>query len=349
MTIQAICIFLLKGLQTGISLSPGFLQDGKSLLLHRVDFLLRNNALLLQATCIDFAHGWMRTDDLVHLWLREYRFVALVVSPAAITYQVDKDIFMKLVAVGMSHTHRHQRSIWIIGIHMDNGDFKTFRQVARKVRGAIIPWLGRKAKLVVHNDMDGPAYRVALQVPQVQGLSDYPLAREGCISMNKQRQRVIHILLRASGVISCFLRGSCHTFNHGVHELQVAGIGRKRDLQLYCSSLSQDMFGAQVIFDIAGIAKTKAVGERNPFLVFHMPKLAEDCGVGLLKHMREHVQASSMRHAYNHLAGPGFNSAPDDFIQHRHQYIGPLEREAFLAGVGLVQEALKRLNLGEPL
>src|SRR5258708_18883524 len=198
MTIQAICIFLLKGLQTDISMRPGLLQYGESTLMYRVDFLLRNNALLLQATCIDFAHGWMRTDDLVHLWLRECRFVALVVSPAAITYQVDKDIFMKLVAVGMSHTHRHQRSIWIIGIHMDNGDFKTFRQVARKLRGAIILWLGRKAQLVLHNDMDGPPSRVSPPVPQVHGLSDYPLAREGCISMNKQRQRVIHILLRAS-------------------------------------------------------------------------------------------------------------------------------------------------------
>src|SRR5215469_1062816 len=127
MTIQAICIFLLKGLQTGISLAPGFLEDGKSLLLHRLDFLLRNAALLLQATRIDFAYGWMRTDDLVHLWLREGGFVALVVSPAAVAYQVDKNIFMKLVAVGMSHTHRHQRSIWIIGIHVDHGDFKTFR------------------------------------------------------------------------------------------------------------------------------------------------------------------------------------------------------------------------------
>src|SRR5260370_11934956 len=208
MTIQAICIFLLKGLQTGISLAPGFLQDGKSLLLHRVDFLLRNNTPLLQATCIDFAHSWMRTDDLVHLWLRKCRFVALVVSPAAITYQVDKDIFMKLVAVGMSHTHRHQRSIWIIGIHVDNGDFKTFRQVARKVRGAIIPWLGRKANLVAHNDMAGPPYRVSLQVTQVQGLGYYTLARKGCIPLNKQRQPIIPTLPPPSPPISCFLRHS---------------------------------------------------------------------------------------------------------------------------------------------
>ncbi len=150
--------------------------------------------------CIDFSHGWVRTDDLVHLGLREAGFVAFIVSPTAIAYQVDEDVLVKLVPVGMSHAHRHQRGFGIIGIHMDNGDFKAFRHVTRKECRPVILRLSRKAELIIHNNMNGTTYCVAMQVPQVQGLGDYAFTGESCVSVNKDRQGAIYFLLRGSGM-----------------------------------------------------------------------------------------------------------------------------------------------------
>ena len=56
-----------------------------------------------------------------------------------------------------------------------------------------------------------------------------------------------------------------------------------------------------------------------------------------------------MGHAEHDLAHAVGGGIADDRVEHRHQGIGALDREALLAEVGLMQEALEPLDLGQPL
>ena len=56
-----------------------------------------------------------------------------------------------------------------------------------------------------------------------------------------------------------------------------------------------------------------------------------------------------MRHADHHVARAALGRALDREVEHRHQHVHALDREPLLAEIGLVQELLERLHLGEPL
>src|SRR5436853_7446013 len=83
--------------------------------------------------------------------------------------------------------------------------------------------------------------------------------------------------------------------------------------------------------------------------MFGMSKLRQDSSIGLPKHVCQHVESATMRHADNHIVGLRFDSPPNDLIKHWDQRIYPLNREAFLTGEGLVEIALKYLHLSHPL
>src|SRR5262249_52789538 len=118
-----------------------------------------------EVASIEFTHSGMRRDGLVHLRLRKSRFIAFVVSPAAVTYQVNQYVLVKLVAVRLGQLHCRQGGIGIIGIHMDDRDLKSLGQVTCKVGRATISRFSSKAELVVYDYMNGATHIVALEVP----------------------------------------------------------------------------------------------------------------------------------------------------------------------------------------
>src|SRR5712691_3316608 len=138
----------------------------------------------------------MGTDDLIHTWLCEGWFVTLVMSPTAVAYEINQDVFVEVIAVGMSQSDCRQRSSGIISIGMDQGNLKTFSQITGKKGRAALFRLCGETKLVVHNDMNGPTYPVAAQMPEIEGFCYDTLTGEGCIAMNEDGQGLIYILLR---------------------------------------------------------------------------------------------------------------------------------------------------------
>ncbi len=63
--------------------------------------------------------------------------------------------------------------------------------------------------------------------------------------------------------------------------------------------------------------------------------------------MREHVEPPAVRHAQHHAPRALRSRQLDREIEHRHQHVEPLDREALLAEVGAMQEALERLDRRE--
>src|SRR5947207_6927408 len=108
------------------------------------------------------------------------------------------------------------------------------------------------------------------------------------------------------------------------------------------------MFGPEMILDITGPTKSPVIREGKFLVSFPMPKLAEDGRLWFLKNMRQYIQPTAMGHAHDYFVRPRLSSLVHDLVQHRHQYIGPLKREAFLPRECLVQIALKNLHLREP-
>src|SRR5437764_12327427 len=104
-----------------------------------------------------------------------------------------------------------------------------------------------------------------------------------------------------------------------------------------------------MILYITCIPKAKTVCERNTLFMFHMSKFVEDCNIRFHEHMRKYIQSTTMRHTYDYFISTTIDCSLDNLIQHWHQNIRSFKREAFLAWICLVEEALKYLYLGKAL
>ncbi len=74
-------------------------------------------------------------------------------------------------------------------------------------------------------------------------------------------------------------------------------------------------------------------------------ELREDRVVGAPEVVREHVQAPPVGHPDDHLLAAVGRRELDDLVEHRHGHVEPLDRKLMLAEVGLVHEALERVDL----
>src|SRR6476646_3287597 len=100
--------------------------------------------------------------------------------------------------------------------------------------------------------------------------------------------------------------------------------------------------GAEMIFHIAGALDLVRLG-RAAF------EFVEDRAIRLGHHLREHVEATAVRHADDDLAHAGWAAALDDLLERRHERLAAVETEALGARIFDVEEALEELGLDELL
>ena len=97
---------------------------------------------------------------------------------------------------------------------------------------------------------------------------------------------------------------------------------------------------AQVVLHVAGFA----VGEVGVLAV----KLVEDVAVRLAEDVREHVDAAAVRHAHHDFARAADRRVVDRDVEHGDERVGPLDRESLHVDVLPVDEALERVDFGQP-
>ena len=104
--------------------------------------------------------------------------------------------------------------------------------------------------------------------------------------------------------------------------------------------------GAVVVLDVAGAAlRDRGDGlERRGAL-----ELGEDRLVGAAEVVGEHVEPAAVGHADDDLARAVRGGELDQLVDHRHGHVEALDRELLLAQVGLVHEALERVDLDQAL
>ena len=146
---------------------------------------------------------------------------------------------------------------------------------------------GGELDLVVDDDVDRAAGAVAPQLRQVERLGDHALAGERGVTVDQDWQ---HRELLAT--VENVLFGPGDALEHRVDGLQVAGVGRQRDLDPL-SVLSDELtIRAEVVLDVAGALD-------GPWVDVAL-ELAEDLPIALPDDVGQHVEPPSVGHADAH-------------------------------------------------
>ncbi len=192
---------------------------------------------------------------------------------------------------------------------------------------------GREADLVVNDDVHRAAGAIAARLREIQRLHHDALAGERGVAVHQHRQHLV-----ALAVATPLLARAHRALDHRIDDLEVRRVERQR--QMHRSARCRDVAGkAHVVLDVA----CRQVG----------PGLALELGEQFLRHLAErvhqHVEPSAMCHADHDLFDSGRTGALDQLIHRRDEGLTTLEREALLADILGVQEALESLGRGQPL
>ena len=135
------------------------------------------------------ARGRMSLDLRDHERLRVRRLVLLLVTEAPVADEVDDDVVAELLPVGEREPHGGIGRLGIVRVDVDDRDVEALGQVARVARRAALLRIGREADLVVRDDVERAAGRVAVQVREVERLRHDPLPGERGVAVDQDRKR----------------------------------------------------------------------------------------------------------------------------------------------------------------
>ncbi len=161
--------------------------------------------------------------------------------------------------------------------------------------------------------------------------------------MDHDRHRRVGVLVGVRP-LARGLRGARGALDDRGDVLQVAGVGLEVDADRLAVVEVVGALRAVVVLDVAGAALRDRRDrlERRGAL-----ELGEDRVVGAAEVVREHVQAPAVGHADDDLLAAVRGRQLDQLVEHRHGHVEALDRELVLAEVGLVHEALQRVDLDQ--
>ena len=307
-----------------------------------VDLRVGDDALGDQLLGVLGEDGGMVGDPRRHQRLRVRGLVLLVVAEAPVAEEVDDDVAAEAAAVGECEPDSAQRGGRVVGVHVDDRHVVALRDVARVERRAALGRVGRVADLVVRNQVQRPAGRIAGQVGEVQRLGDDALAGEGGVTVDEDAERLRRVVqrdrLRAVGLL-----GARAPLGDRVDELEVARVRHQRHADLAARRLARRAH-AEVVLDVTGPAlRVGGDGIDRPLAL----ELAQDLVVRAPHHVGQHVEAAAVGHADDDLADAVGGGEVDRLVEHGHQQVEAFERELLLAEERAPQERLEALDLGE--
>ena len=167
-------------------------------------------------------------DARVHLGLRVGGLVGLVVAEAAVADQVDDDVVAELLAEGEGEADGGDAGRHVVGVDVDDRHVVALGEVGGPPGRARVVGVGREADLVVLDEVQRAADRVAVQRLQVQRLGDDALAGEGRVAVQDDRHGRVGVAVGVRA-LARGLRGARGADDDGVHVLQVRRVGLEVD------------------------------------------------------------------------------------------------------------------------
>ncbi len=133
--------------------------------------------------------GRVMRNRLRHQRLRVRRLVLLVVAEAAVADEVDDDVVAEALPEGKCETHGRDGGLRVVGVHVDDRRIEPLGEVARVAGGAAFVGVGREADLVVGDQMQRAAGRVAGKPLEVERFRDDALPRKRGVTVDQDRKR----------------------------------------------------------------------------------------------------------------------------------------------------------------
>ena len=236
----------------------------------------------------------------------------------------------------------------VVGIHMHDGHFEPFGQVAGVKRATGVAGQGGKADLIVGNDVDGSASRVAIQIGKVKRFGHGSLAGESGIAVDLDGERFLRLEAGCAA-----LGGGCpgrprHARHERVNQLQMAGVGRNFDVEHDPIAAGPNPIRPFVIFHVARLPQIPLIG-RVANVADGVFELAQNVAVKFVQDVRHDVETAAMSHPNQDGFDGESGGLQNDLVQNGHEHVHPFNGKAFFADEGLVQELLKHLHFDEPL
>ena len=306
-----------------------------------VDLLLGDDAVGHEPLGPQLRDAFLRLDRRVHLRLGVGGLVGLVVSEAPVADQVDQHVVAELLAEGEREPHGADAGGHVVGVDVDDRHVEALRQIRGPARRARVVGVGREADLVVRDQVHRAADLVAVERLQVERLRDHALGGEGGVAVDHDRHRRVGVLVGVRS-LARGLRRARGALDDRRDVLQVARVGLEVHLDALAVGQLVGALGAVVVLHVARapLRDRRHRLERRGAL-----ELGEDRVVGAAEVVREHVQAPAVGHPDHDLLAAVDRRQLDQLVEHRHGHVEALDRELVLAEVGLVHEALQRVDL----
>ena len=293
---------------------------------------------------VDRPRGRVVRDPLRHQRLRERRLVALVVAVAPVADEIDDDVAAEAPPEGECEPDRRDRGLGVVGVHVDDRRVEALREVARVAGRAPVSRLGREADLVVRDQVERAAGRVADELLEVEGLGDDSLAGEGGVAVDEDRQRNGRIL-DSGGRRAVGLLRARDAFDDRVDSLEVARVRGEQDGGL-AGARAAPADGAQVVLHVAARA-FRSPGDRldRPLAL----ELAKHLLVRPSDDVSEDVEPPAVGHADHDLVGARLGADLDRLVEHRNHHVEAFDRELLLPEELALEVVLEALDLAQPL
>ncbi|MND53740.1 hypothetical protein D3C80_447860 [compost metagenome] len=304
--------------------------------LHLLEFAFVHQAFRDQAVGIDARDRLVATDDLVHLRLRERRLIAFVMAEAAVAEHVDDDRLVELHPVFGRDLGRIGNRFRIITVDVEDRRFDHLGDVGRIGRRTREGRVGRKADLVVDDEVHGAGNAVAAQTGKAENFGNHALTRKGGIAVQQQRQHLGAFGKRNDVAVPCLgqlvLLGAGLAHDNGVDDFKVRRVGRQRQVNLVAVEFAVGG-GTEVVLHVTGTLNIVRLERTALELVEHgAVRLAHDVG--------ENVQTATMGHAEHDFFQTVLATALDDLLQRRDQRFAAIEAETLGALEAHVEELL---------
>jgi hypothetical protein len=288
-----------------------------------------------EALGIELPQRRMGVDPAVEPRLGDGRVVHLAVAVPAVADQVDHHIAVEGVTVVDRQGGGARHGLGDLAVDVEDRDRQALGDVGREARGVEAVRLGGEADHVVDHHVDGAAHVVALQPPQVEGLGEDPLAGEGGVAVQDDREDQL------PGVVpQAVLLGPHAAEGDRIDRLQVARVGDQVDVDLMAVAAVEPAGRAHVVFDVARAEDAAGVD---------VLEAREDLGGRPADGVDHHVEPPTVAHGHHDLARPVDGGGLQHLAQQRDQRLDPLDGEALGPEIARLQHALEALGADELL
>src|SRR5216684_4543488 len=247
------------------------------------------HGLYADALGIDAPERRMIFDAVVEARLGDGGVVDFAMTMAAVADEIDDDIAAKLRAIfGGEFSDAHD-GVGIFAIHVKDGNGLALGEVGGEARGVLLLGPRGEADQVVHDDVNGAADSVGLEVSEIKRFRPDALAGKGGVAVHDDGND----LLGAAGAVAGLLcAGTAH--GDGVDGFEVAGIGDEMDADFLAGGGDVGAGGADVILHVACAEHAARID------IFKSRDDIMGCFAGSVDH---DVEAAAMAHGHDGLDG----------------------------------------------